>query len=97
MSMDALERCARMVRDAEDASGCMPDAHYVDQAEWGAIGACILKNYRTCHGVSPDKQTMATFEVLGVPVRKFEILGAGDGPRGQEGGWWHSAYTVRVG
>jgi hypothetical protein len=69
--MDALERCARMVRDAEDSRGRMPDAHYVDHAEWEAIANVIAgQKY-----VEPGK-AMATLEVCGVPVRKFEIIGA---------------------
>jgi hypothetical protein len=64
--MDALERCARMVRDSEDANGRMPDAHYIDVWEWGEIQAVILAR----EGASIP-QSLNTLEVCGVPVRKF--------------------------
>lgn len=70
--MDALERCARMVRDAEDPNGNLPVSHWVDAAEWEAIQLCIMQQHPTA-----TQYSMATLEVMGVPVRKFEIVGQG--------------------
>jgi hypothetical protein len=68
--MDALERCALVVRNSETADGRMSDAVYVDVAELKEIEASLIR----LNGLDPGSGRMQTLEIMGVPVLAFEIV-----------------------